>query len=218
VTRARRSDESGVTLVETAVVLLLTGIILAFAGKAFVSLQSAAVSADTRLQNLDEARVLINTLSKDIRTAAMLTGGTSPFVAAEPTRVVFYGNLNAITAPNKIEIYLDSTDPKAPVLIEKITKPDPGSSPPTYLLGIPTVRLVGKYVTNTTASPLFIYYDTNIAPITPGMPLSAANMLLVRSVGITLLVRKSASASIPSTTLANRVRLPNVYFSTQSGT
>lgn len=162
--------------------------------------------------------MLINSPSKDIRTAAMLTGGTSPFVAAEPVRVIFYGNLNAVTVPNKIEIYLDSTNPQAPVLIEKITKPDPGSSPPTYLLGIPTVRLVGKYVTNTTASPLFIYYDTNIAAITPGVPLSAANMLLVRSVGITLLVRKSANASVPSTTLANRVRLPNVYFSTQSGT
>jgi hypothetical protein len=219
VTFRKPSGEAGVSLIETAAVLMIMGIVMTFVGQAFVSVHSDATGADIRLQNLDEARILINTLTKDVRTAAMITGGSTPFVLAEPTKLTFYGNLNTTTVPNKIEIYLDSTNPSAPVLFEKITPPDPGTSPPTYNTQPAKTRLVGKYVVNTNNLPLFIYYDANIAaisPIAPAVGLSASQMLQIRSVGISLAVRKATSRSVPATTIMNRVRLPNVYFNVQS--
>ena len=125
-------DERGMTLTEVVMVTSILAVVMGFVMTGFVSMQSAATTADIKLQNLDEARVLMDNMSKDIRTATLLPnpGATSPFTLADQSSMTFYANLMTTAAPNRVELYVDSTNPNAPRLIEKLTPPDPASGPP----------------------------------------------------------------------------------------
>jgi hypothetical protein len=46
--------------------------------------------------------------------------------------------------------------------------------------------------------------------------LTSTEMLQVRSIGITLSIRKSTHLSVKPTTLVNRVGLPNVFYSVEA--
>jgi hypothetical protein len=199
-------------------VTAVLGLVVAVVFAAFIAVQRNVASQDIRLENLDEGRVMMATLSKDIRTATILTGGTSPFVIADGNRVKFYANLDTTGAPNLVEIFVDPTNPVAPVLIVKLTPPDePITDPPSYNNGPPKVRFVGRYLTNGSGKWLFSFYDVDGQSVgTPGVPLTDAQKILVRSVGINLKVRKATQQAIPSTDLVTRVRLPNVFYNVNS--
>ncbi len=213
VLRRRLDDERGMSIVELVVAMALMGLIMTFIIAGFASFQNQTTSEDLRLQNLDDARVIMDAVSKDIRTATMLTAGTAPFVVADSTHVTFYGNLNTTTGPKKIDLSIDTTNPSAPVLVEKVQAADPGSNPPTYTTQTPVTRLVGKYVTNNSSSPLFTFYDSQGNAL--AAPVSSANRLTISQVGITLQVRKSVNVYLPATTLVTKVSMPNVYYNVQ---
>jgi len=222
IVRARRmNEEDGMTVLEVIIATAILSIVVAFVMTGFSSFQSAATTDDLKLQNLDEARLLMATLTKDIRTATLLQSGTSPFTIADVTHMQFYGNLMTTSDPNQVEIYIDTTNPNTPYLVEKMTTPDPGTGgtsgfPPAYTgRGTTTTRFVGKYVVNDSSNPLFTYFDSNghqLIPPTGQTALSAAQLIKVNSIGINLSVRKSTSRAVPPTTLISSVTLPNIYY------
>jgi type II secretory pathway pseudopilin PulG len=228
--------EDGVSLVELVVVISLLSLILTFVTQGFVSMQNASVGESLRLQNLEEARVLMDSVAKDLRTGTRLSSTTSPFdVSGVPaagfgnpapyagkTEVWFYANLTLATGtptpcPDVVHLYVD-TAANPPVLKEQTLPANAGGAPPscTYT-GAYATRLVGKYIANPASSPVFTYYyddatGTPTAFLPTALPLSAANRLLVNAVGITLSIRQSTNYTVPYTTLVNRVRLPNVDY------
>jgi prepilin-type N-terminal cleavage/methylation domain-containing protein len=239
------SSERGLTLVEMVIVVSVLGVVMAFATKSFISLQAAATGDRLRLQNLEQARFLIDNVSKDIRTATRLSSSTSPFDVgatglglptapapgagngtappyASGTEVWFYGNLNLNTSspdpcPSIVHLYLDTTA-NPTVLKEQVLAAQPGGTPPTCTYtGSYTTRTEATYVTNTAAAPIFTYYYSdgtgNPAAFSIAQtPLSATNGLLVNAVGLSLSVKEGSNPTVPSTTLVNRARLPNVFF------
>lgn len=76
---ARARSEAGVTLIELVIVCSVMTVILGFVTRTLVVMQNASTGSSLRLQNLDEARVLMDLVSKDIRTAGRMTPITSPF-------------------------------------------------------------------------------------------------------------------------------------------
>ena len=66
------------------VTVSLMTVVLGFVTRGFIGLQNASAGASLRLQNLDEARTLMNAVSKDLRTAARLSSTTSPFDVVLP--------------------------------------------------------------------------------------------------------------------------------------
>jgi type II secretory pathway pseudopilin PulG len=83
--RRRLSSERGITLVELMVTVSLMTVVLGFVTRGFIGLQNAAAGESLRLQNLDEARTLMNAVSKDLRTAARLSSTSSPFDVTLPS-------------------------------------------------------------------------------------------------------------------------------------
>ncbi len=186
--RLRRDDtEGGITLVEVIVTVSLLTIVLGFVTSGFVSIQNAATGAGLRLQNLDEARVIMDAVSRDIRTAARLSSTSSPFDVTIPasgpaalagwcssgcvapgsgigdTEVWFYANLtltsgNPTPCPDIVHLYVDKTTSPW-VLREQSLAADTGGTPPNCVYSVaPSTRLLGKYVANPTTSPVFTYY------------------------------------------------------------
>jgi type II secretory pathway pseudopilin PulG len=85
---ARARSEAGVTLIELVVVCSVMTVILGFVTRTLVVMQNASTGASLRLQNLEEARVLMDLVSKDIRTAGRMTPTTSPFDVVACTNTV----------------------------------------------------------------------------------------------------------------------------------
>jgi prepilin-type N-terminal cleavage/methylation domain-containing protein len=189
----RDRGQAGVTLVEMAVVVALLGLVLTTAFQGLVSYQRATASADTRQQNLDQARTLMAVLTKDLRTATEFTTMTA-------TDVTFTGLLNTTaTAPaNQLRLYVDSGG----VLREAVTVPDnPTASPLTYT-GTPTTRVVGQGLVST--SSLLSFRDSSDAVTTS---LTAVTSAII-TVSVDLPSR--SGADVPPTVLSSRVFLPNV--------
>ena len=189
----RDRGQAGITLVEMAVVVALLGLVLTMAFQGLVSYQRATASADTRQQNLDQARTVMAVLTKDLRTATEFTTIT----AAD---VTFTGLLNtAATAPaNQLRLYVDSGG----VLREAVTAPDnPTASPLTYT-GTPTTRVIGQGLVST--SSMLSFRDSSDAVTT--------SLTAVTSVIITVSVDlpSRSGGDVPPTVLSSRVFLPNV--------
>jgi hypothetical protein len=215
--RARRwGGEQGQTLFELVCVVLMLGMVLLVVYQGVDAMTRSLGGTERRLVNLDEARTLMAVTTKDLRTATRLQAGTSPFVAAESREVIFYANLNTDggsgsvveNGPRRTRIFVD-TDSQ---LIEEVVKPDASSVPPNYTYtGTATRRFVGRYVANTTAQPIFRYYDVDGNELT-ATPLSSSDRLAVRSVEITLSIRRATAFPVANTTLVNHVRLPNLDY------
>ncbi len=191
--RSREGGQAGVTVVEMAVVVALLGLVLTMAMQGLVSYQRAAAGADTRQQNLEQARTVMAVLSKDLRTA-------TAFTAMAATDVTFTGLLNtaATAPPNQLRLYADSSG----VLREAVTPPDnPNASPITYT-GTPTTRIVGRGLVST--SSLLSFRDSTDTVTT--------SLTAVTSVVVTVSVDLPSRSGIdvPPTVLTSRVFLPNV--------
>ena len=180
-------------MVEMAVGVALLGRVLAMAFQGLLSYQRATASADTRQDNLVQARTGMAVLTKDLRTATAYTAMTA-------TDVTFTGLLNtASTAPaNQLRLWVDSGG----VLREAVTPPDnPNASPLTYT-GTPTTRMVGRGLVNT--SDLLSFRDSSDAVTTS---LTAVTSVVI-SVSVDLPSR--SGIDVPPTVLTSRVFLPNV--------
>ncbi len=192
-TRPSERGQAGITMVEMVVVVALLGLVLTMAMQGLLSYQRATASADTRQDNLDQARTVMAVLTKDLRTATAFTAMTA-------TDVTFTGLLNtAATAPaNQLRLWVDSSG----VLREAVTPPDnPNASPLTYT-GSPTTRIVGRGLVAT--SGLLSYRDSADAVTT--------SLTAVTSVVITVSVDlpSRSGTDVPPTVLSSRVFLPNV--------
>ena len=108
----RARSEEGVTLIELVVVCSVMTVILGFVTQTLVTMQNASTGSSLRLQNLDEARVLMDDVSKDIRTAARMTPTTSPF------------DVTACTATSPAQ-----TQPCAPAGWGTVASPTPNPAP-----------------------------------------------------------------------------------------
>ena len=191
--RPGRDGQAGVTMVEMAMVVAILGLVLAMAMQGLVSYQRAAAGADTRQQNLEQARAVMAVLTKDLRTA-------TAFTATAATDVTFTGLLNtaATAPPNQLRLYADAGG----VLREAVTPPDnPNASPLTYT-GTPATRVVGRGLVST--SSLLSFRDSTDTVTT--------SLTAVASVVITVSVDlpSRSGAEVPPTVLTSRVFLPNV--------
>ena len=183
-----------ITIMMIVVVLtLLMVATLNYAMQGLVSYQRATAAADTRQQNLQEARAVMAVLTKDLRTA-------TAFSAATATDVTFTAllNIGATAPPNQVRLYVDANG----IVREVVTPPDnPTASPITYT-GTGTTRVVGRGLTAT--SGLLSYRDTTDTATTT---LTAITSVVV-TVSVDLPSR--SGTDVPATVLTSRVFLPNV--------
>jgi prepilin-type N-terminal cleavage/methylation domain-containing protein len=127
----RLRPSEGVTLIEMSIVMVILGAIMAFTLQSVASFQRSASGGVHRIENLNEARILMQVITKDIRTAAKLDAATPPFpdgptgvypvdgiTRADDFEVVFLANLNQSTqCPKLIRLYIDNVGR----LIEAVT-------------------------------------------------------------------------------------------------
>ena len=187
----RRDDQAGITVLEMTVVVALLGLVLALATQGLSSFQRSVAATDIRQQNLDQARVVMAVLTKDLRTATSFS-----LTTASDVTFLALVNTGSTAPPNQLRLYVDAQG----ILREATTPPDdPNANPITYT-GAATIRVVGRGVVST-GSLLSFRDSEDLVTTTPSA---------VTSVVITLSVDLPSGAPVPPTVLSSRVFLPNV--------
>ncbi len=219
VTRLRgRSGDAGFTLVEMLTVMVLLSLISALAFGALIQSQKMVRGNANRLNQAQQAKTAMESMSKTIRTAVLPSqiGGANPdlaaFLQADWNKVSFYGNLyNASNAngPSKITYELKP----AGQLIETVqpSSGQNGSGVYTYcVVGSPGcvvyTRTVANNVVYSATKPVFVYYSIT-QPAGMTTPLDSTTLPSVNSIDVSVSVK--AGTEVPASTVVTRVSLPN---------
>lgn len=118
-TRFSRRRQSGMTLVELLVAMLIMGILSAMIIGGWVTLTKAYSSTSRSNRQRDFANQAIARMAREIRDAQKIPAGTSAaFVRAYPSEIRFYSTFNTSTADNP------TTTPR---LTRFILKANPGT-------------------------------------------------------------------------------------------
>jgi hypothetical protein len=208
---SQRSDrnDSGASLIELTVVSGMLVIVLTMAMVGLSRLTTAFADTSMRTENLQEGMILMNVITKDLRTAARNTNTSSPFLEVSNGAVTFYANLNTEgeTERKQIRIHVDTQSQQ---IFETVTPPEGGDG---------VVRTVGRYVTNNPLErPIFSYYGSNgdlIEPAADGS-VDPGSWSDIEAVKVDLWIRKSTNRSMPSTEVTSRVRMPNLDYTEAS--
>jgi hypothetical protein len=215
--RRPAAAEDGFTLAEMAVTLGLLTVVLATAIGALLAFTNISSGSDRRTQNLEQARIMMNVTTRDLRTAtpALVNGAkVAAFVTAAPDSAEFYGNLrfNATTPltdpPVRVRLFLE-TDPQNPArrqLVQTVTAL-PTTAVPSP---VPRRRVVGGSLLPTTQ---MFCYETAAAALQSDLGSWCASDTVpaladIAMVRIRILVQRSGAQG--PATLISSVYLPNV--------
>jgi hypothetical protein len=227
----RRDD--GTTLSEILIVAVLLGVIGAIVASYLIATQRQATVTRIRLSDLDQARIAVDSIVKTVRTAvepAQLQLGcdnclgpasaSTALTSATATKVQLFANFGDPAGPVLVtfEVAYDAGS-KLATLTETRQPPDAGSAPDvTYTActrGAPTCGITQRTLVRGIVWPLprsvFAYYDNTGSALVPPNEdsLSSAQLITVDSVDVTLPVRSPSAFGPRTTTVTQRVTLPN---------
>lgn len=228
-------DDSGMTLVEILVVMVLFGLIATMVTNWAIAADREVASTRIRLADIGQARVGMDALTKTLRTgiqpAQLQTGcgsctgpasTSTALTTASPTSVQLFANFGAAAGPELVTFtFADDPARGLATLTETIQPPDAGSAPNfTYTpctvgaSGCPiSRRVIVSGLVWPLPGPALVYYDTAGAVLAPGGTgqLSPQQRVAVTSIDITLPVRTPNALGAGTTTLTGRVTLPNSF-------
>lgn len=237
--RLRGSDrESGFTLVELLVAIVVLAILLTIVGSLFLTSVRTVSASEATGQATGTASNAINELSRVIRsgTPNAVVGQLlpdPPFVAATTESLTMYSYVDSYTGPGSTQVrplLVQFSLDGARRLVEKRWVPstsDPGyfvfptpvSNPtttPVYSAPTRSALTIAGPIAATPSSPagsapLFSYLDADGNTLTPSATgLTSTQLGEVARVLVTIRVAGAASSTRPTVVLQNTVRIPNL--------
>jgi type II secretory pathway pseudopilin PulG len=182
--RLRRAGETGLTLVELMVAMLMMGVLGAAITTTVVFAQHTGAATEDRLFSINRAHVGVDAIERALRTAVQpqqfdnvctscsfgSNPGSTALVSASPSSVEFYANLNAVpSGPDLVTFALqpDPADSRQTDLVETyqlpIVQTSGGSTTFSFCTpgpGCPVVtRTLVRGVDTSIGAPLFTYYS-----------------------------------------------------------
>ncbi len=231
-TRRSKDKDGGFTLVELIVSMSILGLIMSLVTALLIASQKQVASTYIRLDDVDQARTGIDTVSRTLRTAVepaqlqvnctSCTGAASTSTAltsAQTSSIQLFANTGSAAGPNLVTFTASYDSVKSQGnLTELIQPPDAGSAPnysyTSCTIG-PGCSILSKAVVRGLKWPLpasmFNYYDNTGAEIVPGsgVSLTPQQLIAVDSIAINLTVKTTNRYNTGPTSIAARVGLPN---------
>ena len=169
----RKNRNSGFTLIEMMIVLLILGIIMGAIFKQIDIAQKRSTAEQQKLDMFQESREFVDMMTRDLRNAGYPnsrnftstpntdTSSARGIMYAGPADIWFEGAVDGDGTVYMVKYHLDATGTDCPCLRRsKASKVSSGLFPPdNYSVEV-------QYVQNgTLALPIFTYYDANNAAI-----------------------------------------------------
>ena len=147
--------QSGLTLIETVIVIAIYTLLLGAVLAAVVHLYQANNYTFNQSYEIELGRRGLQNWLQDAREMAYGDNGTFPLAVVEPFRIGFFSDVDDTRSVEYVEYFLATT-----TLYRHIYHAT--GSPPTYVLTTPNrIEIISEYVQNINQSkPVFFYYDT----------------------------------------------------------
>jgi prepilin-type N-terminal cleavage/methylation domain-containing protein len=206
--RRLRKGERGFTLVELLVAMAAVGIVAAGILSVFLSSMKTFADQNNRMTSQDSARLGIEQLARYVRgacsSASNLSSVSDSIAYAQPQELVFYVNMDADSAPEKVRYYVSGT-----TLLMQVAEPIMTSIPPTYPGTYASNEPVILGVANGTNAifTYFAYSGSTDAVVQIASPTTAAELTSIVAVDIDLRVNDKASLSRAPVELQTRVQI-----------
>lgn len=184
------TNHRGFTLIEMVVVIGLTSLVMMTLGFLIVYFYRSNTYVFQQSSATMAARRGIDDTTRYLREAVYSSTGTAPVQTAATSTLVFLADLDHDGTAEAVTYSLASSTLKRTV-----------ATPPN---GIPPVSTVATYITNSTSTPVFRYYDKNGAELTN--PVAVANIASVRT---TLVVQIDTNRGPAALTLTGTAVLRN---------
>jgi len=213
--RRRLRGEEGITLVEVLVVMMLSLLLMTIAVTFFTTVSKQTMQAvDTRRSTADASNIM-NVVSTSIRAAVRNAVSTSP----NPDPAIVAGSATSVTVitytdagpsfelPQRLRYSIDAS---GRMIEEAWRSTNVGGYAvfPSMSATPNSKRVLGNVVVNTSAEPLFRYYDATGAQLGAGATLTASQRAAVTSVRFFVKVRAEKSQQV--VVLDNTVGMPNM--------
>jgi len=201
-----RHDQSGLTLAELMVTMVLMGIVGSVMVAAVVSVTKTVTHNQANADSMDIARVAMNRMTKNLRSGMeIVRSGQANQPAIDemaPNKVTIYASLGS--APTMVTYTLDA---QGNLVETKVAAT--GTSPYwTFTGATTTTKVAGKVPTG--APALFTFLDVNGDPLPIQTATDDATTGLVRSIAILLTVDANPGKGGGPVQLTNTVVLPNL--------
>jgi prepilin-type N-terminal cleavage/methylation domain-containing protein len=208
-------DDRGVTLVETLVVMVLSGILMSITAVFFVTVTKQTMQAEDIRRSTADASNIMNVVSTSIRAAVRNAVASSPtpdpaVVAATPTSITVITYTDAgpsFETPLRLRYRVDS----AGRMVEDrwdATLVNGYAVFPSMSTNPSSTRVLGNVVVNTSTDPLFRYYDTAGGQLGGSGTLTSAQRSAVTAVRFNVKVRADGSDEVVD--LDNTIGMPNM--------
>ena len=217
--RARLAGSEGFGLVELIVSMTLGSVLLLALGATFDGTLRTTRAATTRVANTAELRSAADVMARRLRVAVRPGNDKSVAVdIATPTHLRFYASLTTVgndadQAPTRVEYTV------LPDCLQEIRTTPTGTDFNNWNWDVPAstrTTCLTRSAVNADGSALFTYYPLATSPVVAvsDTPLAATvtgtDLATIRSVGVSVSVRKNATDSVRGSSAQTRVTLVNL--------
>ena len=196
------STRKGMSIVEILIVVGIASLLMISVGFFQRNILFFAGFLEDSISGAQDARAVLRTMAREIRTASSSNLGTYTIATASPQTFIFYSDIDNDGLKERIRYFLDNTDLKKGVI-------KPSGNPLVYDPASETiVSVLVQNVRNDTQN-IFDYYDTNYDGTTD--PLSEPiNLISVRLVKITIIIDADENRAPVAKTFTSQVSLRNL--------
>jgi prepilin-type N-terminal cleavage/methylation domain-containing protein len=216
--RRRTSAQAGFTLVELLVVILIAGVVATAVCGLYLGILRTTFDQTTRIQNQDDARLAMYTMSRLIRAACSsdtnMTSLSDSLVIANPQELVFYVDVDGDDRAERVRYYLSGA-----TLRMQTAEPE-DTNPVTYPTGYSTDGIVIMEGVRNGTKAIFTYFgcDKNTTALyTIPTPNTDALRRAVVAITIDLDVNEHPQLTKGVVQLATRVLIRQRYDGGLSG-
>jgi hypothetical protein len=212
-TRSARTGDGGVTLVELAVASAIGSLLLAVVATLVTGALHSIDVLTVRSGTVGDARIALESMSRNIRVAVQPPGAAAPIVSASATELSFWALLahdgsstDAPPAPTFVTYRYDGH-----CLTQSFTPAPSG----TVTVTTPAVTAPAGCLLRTTRPPIFGYYaagdsTATASPLPVNPQLAPADLLRVGTVRVRIEVQDPKRADVAPLPVIVQVALENV--------
>ncbi len=198
-----KKDIRGVSIIEAMISLTVFGIALAILYMFFVQGSKVQQYGSEQYTAVENARRGIQQMVKEIREAAAGDDGSYILQTANDQEIIFFSDVDADLATERIRYFLDNTTLKKGVV-------EPTGDPISYPVDTEQIAVVSEYVQNGMA-PIFTYYNGNYPGDDINNPLPApARLVETKLINVYLKVNVTPTISPDDIELQSDVQIRNL--------
>ena len=187
--------KKGFTLIEILMVVAILGLIMVAVFSFQVNIFRYNKYSDDSLQSAEDARAILKTMVKELRSTKQGSNGAYPIVQSATSSIIFYSDIDTDGLQEQVRYYLSTTTLKKGVI-------KPTGSPLSYVSSQEAFSTLAYNIKNSTSTSLFEYYDNTYTGTSSSL-LQPVNVSNVRLVKINLLIDADP----------NRSPIPRLYTS-----